>query len=129
MGTRSLTIVYEDENPIINMYRQFDGYVEGHGLELAEFLGEFEAITNGIRVGETRKTANGMSCLAAQLIAHFKKDVGGFYLYPTSTTDCGQEYEYHVYYNSVVVKAPEEVIFTGSWKEFVTFCKTPVNQD
>jgi hypothetical protein len=129
MGTRSLTIVYEDENPIINMYRQFDGYVEGHGLELAEFLGEFEAITNGIRVGETRKTANGMGCLAAQLIAHFKKDVGGFYLYPTSATDCGQEYEYHVYYNSVVVKAPEEVIFTGSWKKFVTFCKTPVNQD
>ena len=38
MGTRSLTFVYEDNKPIVNMYRQFDGYPEGHGQELADFL-------------------------------------------------------------------------------------------
>jgi hypothetical protein len=38
MGTRSLTFVYEENKPVVNMYRQYDGYIEGHGRELAEFL-------------------------------------------------------------------------------------------
>jgi hypothetical protein len=85
MGTRSLTFVYQGDEPIINMYRQYDGYPTGHGAELAEFLGQFHAITNGIAVGEKRRTANGMGCLAAQLVSYFKEDVAGnYYLYPTS---------------------------------------------
>ncbi len=123
MGTRSLTFVYEDNKAIINMYRQYDGYPEGHGQELAEFLGQFAAITNGIRVGETRKTANGMGCLAAQLVANFKTEVGGFYLYPTSAKDCGQDYEYHVYQDKVVVKEYDgKQLFKGNWTEFADFC-------
>jgi hypothetical protein len=94
MGTRSLTFVYDDKEPMINMYRQFDGYPSGHGSNLAEFLNSFDAIVNGISVGDNRKIANGMGCLAAQLIAHFKIDVGGFYMYPVTAKDCGQEYEY-----------------------------------
>lgn len=40
MGTRSLTFVYDedDKTPIVNMYRQFDGYPSGHGADLADFL-------------------------------------------------------------------------------------------
>ena len=38
MGTRSLTFVYDEQEAIINMYRQYDGYPTGHGAELAEFL-------------------------------------------------------------------------------------------
>ena len=122
MGTRSLTFVYDGEKPIVNMYRQFDGYPSGHGAELAEFLNSFDAIVNGISVGDNRKIANGMGCLAAQLIAHFKIDAGGFYMYPVTPKDCGQEYEYHVYENKVVVKNPTEVIFSGTWREFNEFC-------
>ena len=122
MGTRSLTFVYDDKEPMINMYRQFDGYPSGHGSELAEFLNSFDAIVNGIRVGDTRRIANGMGCLAAQLIAYFKIDAGGFYMYPVTAKDCGQEYEYHVYENKVVVKNPTEVIFSGTWREFNEFC-------
>ena len=45
MGTRSLTYVYDDNNdPIICMYRQFDGYPTGHGSELADFLTPFKII-------------------------------------------------------------------------------------
>jgi hypothetical protein len=36
--------------------------------------------------------------------------------------DCCQEYEYHVYENKVVVKDPTEVIFEGSYDEFMSFC-------
>jgi hypothetical protein len=89
---------------------------------LAEFLNSFDAIVNGISVGDNRKIANGMGCLAAQLIAHFKIDAGGFYMYPVTAKDCGQEYEYHVYENKVVVKNPTEVIFSGTWREFNEFC-------
>lgn len=130
MGTRSLTFVYEDNKAIINMYRQFDGYPEGHGQELADFLGGFAAITNGIRVGETRKTANGMGCLAAQLVANFKTEVGGFYLYPTSAKDCGQDYEYHVYQDKVVIKDYDGgQVFKGTWQEFNDFCYGVVEAD
>jgi len=124
MGTRSLTFVYDNDNePIMNMYAQWDGYPSGHGADLAGFLGEFEAITNGIRVGETRKTANGMGCLAAQLVAHFKVGAGSFYLYPVTAGDCGQDYEYHIFESLVQVRGYGKFIFSGSWSEFAEFCK------
>lgn len=127
MGTRSLTYVYDNEGqtPIVCMYAQYDGYPEGLGAELAEFLNSFEAVTNGIRFAEKRKTANGMGCLAAQLIAQFKTEVGNVYLYPpVLNQDSWQEYEYHIYpLDRVVVKNPEEVFFDGTWKDFELFCK------
>ena len=114
MGTRSLTFVYDGQEPIINMYRQYDGYPTGHGAELAEFLAPF-TLVNGLGINETRNVANGMGCLAAQLVHNFKGSVGGeestsmkgrspnlaggFYLYPTSAVDCGQDYEYHIFDN------------------------------
>ncbi len=128
MGTRSLTLVYtEDNEAIMNMYAQWDGYPSGHGAELAAFLNSFEAITNGIRVGDERKTANGMGCLAAQLVAHFKVGIGSFYLYPISAKDCGQEYEYHIYKDRVTIRFGNgEQFFTGPWEQFLNFCNNPV---
>jgi hypothetical protein len=124
MGTRSLTYVYSEDTPLINMYRQYDGYPTGHGAELAEFLSGFE-IVNGY--GEVKpKLANGMGCLAAQLIANFKQSVGGFYIYAVTDNDCGQEYEYHVYENRVVVKDPTAVIFEGDYQSFAEFCSETV---
>ena len=134
MGTRSLTFVYTDHydgekpKPIINMYRQFDGYPSGHGAELAEFLSSFEAVVNGIPFGETRKVANGMGCLAAQMIANFKTSVGGFYIYPVTSKDCGQEYEYHIYSDRITVKDYNgKAIFTGPWVQFAKFCTEKEN--
>jgi hypothetical protein len=131
MGTRSLTFVYDGTSKVMCMYRQFDGYPSGHGAELASFLASFDAVVNGYAFNETRKVANGMGCLAAQLVANFKVGVGGFYLYPTSTKDAGQEYEYHVYAQKVVVKetsysGANKTIFTGTWAEFAEFCQNPV---
>lgn len=131
MGTRSLTFVYEKygdkQMPIINMYRQFDGYPSGHGAELAEFLNGFR-IVNGYS-GDPIKTANGMSCLSAQLVANFKKNIGQFYLHPTDARDCGQDYEYHITQSengilnvSIFDTYREENIFDGSVAELVDFC-------
>ena len=129
MGTRSLTYVYEGETPIICMYRQYDGYLSGHGQELANFLNEL-TIGNGISgKPELFNFANGMGCLAAQMIVWFKKTPGGFYIYPVELDQaCWQEYEYHVYENKVVVKNPTEVIFEGSYDEFMSFCYDKVTE-
>jgi hypothetical protein len=95
MGTRCLTVFYnEDKTEIAVLYRQFDGYPECHGKELADFL-KGKKIVNGI-MEDRSKIFNGMSCLAAQVISHFKEEAGGFYLYPAGTRNCGEEYIYHV---------------------------------
>jgi hypothetical protein len=127
MGTRSLTYVYDGKTPIMCMYRQFDGYLSGHGQELANFLNEL-TIGNGIPgKPELFTFANGMGDLAAQMIVFFKKTPGGFYIHPIELNqDCLQDYEYHVYENKVVVVShffddenPTEQIFNGSWNEFL----------
>jgi hypothetical protein len=144
MGTRSLTFVYSESKsgqkaePIMNMYRQYDGYPTGHGAELAEFLSGGK-IVNGLPFGEEGKFFNGMGDLAAQLVANFKQESGGFYLYPVTFNDLGQDYEYHilnvdgefkidVYYcgcNFFGISSDyeSEVIFSGSLPQFIEFCK------
>jgi hypothetical protein len=118
MGTRSLTFVYDGETPIINMYRQYDGYPTGHGAELAEFLTPF-TLVNGLGMNDDRKIANGMGCLAAQLIAHFKQTPGGFYIHPVTDTECGQDYEYHVYQDAEGLRV--RITETGNASTFWTF--------
>ena len=120
MGTRSLTFVYDEDKTLLNLYRQFDGYPSGHGVDLAKFLDGFK-IVNGY--GEVKpKIANGMGCLAAQLVAHFKESVGGFYIHAVTDTNCGQDYEYHIYQDRVIIKDPIDEIFRGTWKELAVFC-------
>ena len=123
MGTRCLTYVYEGNSPLVCLYRQFDGYPSGHGAELANFLKGIK-LGNGIADNpKMGKFANGMGCLAAQLVAHFKKSVGGFYIHLV-TDSSGVDYEYHVYANKVVVKDSDEaVVFSGSRKDFAEYCK------
>lgn len=117
MGTRSLTFVCEaGGQPIINLYRQYDGYMEGHGAELAAFLNTIR-VGNGLP-GDTTGFANGMGCLAAQIVAHFKTEAGYFYLHHPSETDCGQDYTYHVYPNQVIVRSHGSLVFDGTWAEF-----------
>ena len=99
MGTRSLTYVYDGEEALVCMYRQYDGYPSGHGAELGEFLKDM-TIVNGISVGNTRTIANGPDCLAAQMIAHFKKGPGGIYLQSVNSKQHDYvDYVYGVYVN------------------------------
>jgi hypothetical protein len=128
MGTRSLTFVYDDNRRVVCMYRQFDGYPSGHGSELAKFLTSFGAFVNGLPVVRIHKVANGMGCLAAQLVSNFKVAAGDFYLYPTDTSDVGEEYEYHVYSDRITVFGWEgEHLFTGPWSTFTEFCTEKEN--
>ena len=126
MGTRSLTFVFESykdgDVPILCLYRQYDGYPEGHGAELAEFLSG-NRVVNGLSLNPG-KVFNGMGCLAASLVAHFKKAPGQFYIHaPILGREDGQEYEYHIYEDKIRVKNWHgEVLFLGSWNDFAKFC-------
>jgi hypothetical protein len=99
MGTRSLTRVIDTDfsrsKEILCLYRQFDGYPSVHGQELAGFLDGMNVV-NGLGAEGERKIANGAGCLAAQLVAHFKTEPGGFYIYAPGSQDCGEEYVYEV---------------------------------
>lgn len=145
MGTRSLTTfieTYKDDSgkqkkeEIVTMYRQYDGYPEGHGLDLAQFLAQGKLV-NGIRLDDT-VVFNGMGCLTAQVVAHFKDGAGGIYL-QRANRNSGECYRYHVIgdFNTkeLTIKILEvgymkgdkyyegtRTIFEGTPQEMLEFC-------
>ena len=135
MGTRSLTYIkseYDSDKNLICIYRQYDGYPSGHGIDLAGFLNCFRVV-NGLSMDMPKKIANGMSCLAAQIVAELKDAPGNIYLYPPDSVDCGEEFIYEIYMDNtlttvgvdnVIIKCIDvwnnnEVIFEGSPQEFI----------
>lgn len=137
MGTRSLTTfisTWKDEktnkvknDKIVTMYRQYDGYPTGHGLQLAEFLAQGKLV-NGISSGDKQLVFNGMGCLAAQVVAEFKDGPGNIYLHRGGTTNCWEEYHYEVIGNeedkTLTLKCYEvydkkKLLFSGTPQEFL----------
>ena len=98
------------------LYRQYDGYPEGHGKDLAEILNSTDN--------------NGMECLSASIVAKLKTGMYNVYLYSSDTDDAGQDYEYHIYKDRVVIfNYPFEMdkpLFEGTYAEFLEFC---INQN
>ena len=148
MGTRSLTYIeesrecpiydeeynnktYETKQNILCMYRQYDGYLSGHGAELAEFLQDF-TVVNGYNSGTPERSANGMGCLAAQLIAHFKDGIGNIYIHEPNDSDCGEEYTYTIYEEDGKVRVraydvwAKKIIFDGTPKQMLALAEAQV---
>lgn len=125
MGTRCLTIIHDDGVPLISMYRQFDGYLSRHGLELARFLLDMKIVT-GLGL-ECEQVANGAGCLAAQMIAYFKNAPGNIYIesIPDEETD-HVDYVYKVLVDSgkiTVEVTGDGNNFKGTVSEFANYCK------
>ena len=89
MGTRSLTRFIEDGKVIAALYGQSDGYVSGHGRDLANILRDGRMV-NGYRLDG--KEFNGVGCLAAQVVSGLKDGVGQYYLCRVDALD--EEYSY-----------------------------------
>lgn len=104
-----------------------DGYPSGHGKELKDFLTSIKMV-NGLSFNQTN-VANGMECLAAQLIAELKTEAGSIYLYNPNKDMSHYSYKYVVYPSDysdnpeICIKclnSSDEVIFNGLVSEFDT---------
>ena len=70
--------------------------------------------------------ANGEGCLAAQMVAHFKTKVGGFYIQPPMVVgEFENDYTYAIVVKDDVIKVTvfewDENIFNGTVPEFKKF--------
>ena len=144
MGTRSITRIQVDGETLVAVYRQFDGYISGHGKDLADFMNT-RKIVNGIMFGAEDKVFNGPGCLAANIIWMMKdKDqgsAGGIYIHSTDTED--EEYAYNINvvskeqsdpwgpdyedYPIITVIRCGEKIFEGNSLKFIEFVRAGEN--
>ena len=139
MGTRSLTRVIprqeglsfnkgheKGELAYVNMYRHFDGYPEGHGLDLAHYLKDIKII-NGVSEDAGLGThANGAGCLAAQMVKHFKEGPGYINLYPTDNDYGWMDYVYTIFpkegencFISIYQVYKDKCIFVGTAEDLI----------
>ena len=95
MSTRSTIRFRNDgDSPVCCVYKHFDGYIEGLGHSLAEWLKGMTLI-NGIsnKEQEGHDYANGIGCLAAKWIADNKTETSDIYM---CGSDAQEEYNYDV---------------------------------
>jgi hypothetical protein len=111
MGTRSLTHIYaetrstEPQTPLLTLYRQFDGYLDGHGALISEtFKGR--RLVDGY--SDEKRDVNGMTNAATMLIGAYYVatkepgkpiSCGNLYVTEAGAKDQGEEYTYHLYPN------------------------------
>ena len=84
------------ENVEVQIYNHYDSYPEGLGLNLAEFLSDFRVV-NGLGSDLPDKVANGMGCLAAQLIADMKNGPGNVYVEKPHEDRSWIDYTYYIW--------------------------------
>lgn len=127
MGTRSLTRIFDGDTVLVAMYRQYDGYLSGHGRDLANILGGKEMV-NGFQSAD-QKAFNGPGCMAAAIIAGCKSGIGGTYIQAPDAED--EEFTYEIRnttvgegfgmtYNRPQIKVTNrgDVVFEGTVEEF-----------
>jgi hypothetical protein len=125
MGTRSVTTIEEEGKPLLKIYRQYDGYIEGGlGEELIDFL-RGRRVVNGYNQQDKEDRAfNGLGCLAASIVAYLKEGIGNVYI---QALDDDYEGSYN-YFISVPVNGGqiyirmegyEGVIYDGPVNDFV----------
>lgn len=116
MSTHATIVIKDHNRTLVSFYQHSDGYLESLGKDIAHFL-DGMVVVNGI-TNTTKKTANGMGCLAAQLCSYLKHEVGGLYIIP----ECHrvEDYSYIIGYNFISVRDMEdELLFYGTWEEYV----------
>ena len=99
MSTHCITRIHSSDknSPIIlTMYRHYDGGFETHGVELTEFLRNIKHM--------------GMDCLAAQIVAKFKTEIGNIRIVCADHTE---EYVYDVFEKNNGIFVEGENALTG----------------
>ena len=110
MATRASIKFTDNQGSFIaNVYHHYDGYPEYLGRVLTELTAS--PITNGLKLkrgpngepmrGVLGEVVKGMGCLVAAVIAKFKDQPGGVYVYTEADWgEWGEDYLYEVVENS-----------------------------
>ena len=134
MATRSLVRFAKREDGVsfsehpekvkVQIYKHYDGYPQGHPLEIAKWLIDFK-IVNGLG-GRDIRVANGLGCLAAQYVAAFKMEAGDLYIEPRNSLHMDIEYITYVWgtenkdiWMSIFDDYEEKCIFVGKPQELI----------
>lgn len=136
MGTRSFTKIRDEDNRLICIiYRQFDSYPEGHGVDLANFLKDRRLVNGYNERDMVGPVSNGMGCLAASLVAFLKtaehinvsnNKIGNIYLYSMDFEDTDWlDYIYTISPTHITVFCTGEFEpqFKGTWEEYQSWIK------
>ena len=87
------------------IYKHWDGYPEGLGVTLANYLDGYQ-IVNGISHDTQGPIANGIGCLAAQLVSYIKDGPGDISLRIPGDRDW-EDYAYYIW-----IKDHEEIMIS-----------------
>ncbi len=93
MSTPAILNIIDNNETLVTIYKHWDG--DSFGSELYDFLKDM-VVVNGFTV-DNKKRANGMGCLAAQLIAHFKDGIGDLYIVSNNTRTEDFSYQYKIF--------------------------------
>ena len=84
----------EPNQTIVDIYHHWDGYPEGLGVTLADYLNG-KKVTNGLG-RDNYNLFNGMGCLAASLVAELKDGPGDVYIEPRESHGW-IDYQYYIW--------------------------------
>lgn len=129
MGTSFLTIFEDnDGEEICVMYGVHDGQPKNFGLELAKFIKDIKLVNSLI----DGNIANGIECLVAQVIKHFKSGPGDFYIFPAGKRNMYKEFIYTISENpkektfniecqTHFIRYGDKTLFKGTASEFYSW--------
>ena len=117
----SITYVHESDrrSPVLlRMLRRSDkremlfgtAGLSTHGKELRDFLSFITLVNRRVDFVDGQcAVANGMDCLAAQIVARFKEGAGGIYLTLSTRSAEDSDFSYHVFEKNKVIYLEAEV--------------------
>ena len=105
----------EPNQTIVDIYHHWDGYPEGLGVTLADYLNG-KKVTNGLG-RDNDNLFNGMGCLAASLVAELKDGPGDVYIEPRESHGW-IDYQYYIWGDTykdiwISIFSDDECIFVG----------------
>lgn len=141
MSTRAMITFKENGREMVKLYHHWDGYIEGLGKSMAEWLLS-KRLINGIGSDTDESCANGVGCLVAQFIRDFKTEIGNLYVVPIDN-DQTEDYNYvidikdEITYKSKPITAEitvtrfdeTEPYFKGSPNELIMFKEVEEDDD
>jgi hypothetical protein len=143
MGTRALVHIKEDEQTLLTVYRQMDGYPTGLGQDIKDILakGKSKLVNGYSRKDVTPEVFNGMGCLAAYLVGKLKMQheeeqtpediktfgkrsaIGSIYIFPPNSSGVDEDYTYTLYNGKdntimLTVQAGYDSVYDGPLSKF-----------